>query len=168
MKKELFIPDRIFDDVYGITPEYLLSENIKFVLSDIDNTLVKYGDRKPGEKLLSWFAELRAAGIKTALISNNNKKRVRIFNKELNFPAYHRSGKPSRRVVFKLMDEMGAKKSNTCIIGDQIFTDVLCAKRAGIRAFFVTSIESPKDLFGKLKKKLEKKFIEEYHKKYGE
>lgn len=167
MKKNLFIPDRIFEDIYEITPEYFLSENIKFVLSDIDNTLVTYSDKEPTEKLLSWLEALKNAGIKTALISNNNEKRVKLFNKKLGYPAYHGSAKPSRRFVFRLMKEMGAEKENTCILGDQIFTDVLCAKRAGIRAVLVRSIEPPKDLFGKIKKRLEKKYIAEYYKKQG-
>ncbi len=165
MKKNLFIPDQIFNDIYEITPEYLISENVRFVLSDIDNTLVTYSDKEPTEKLLVWLRSLDEAGIKTAFISNNNKNRVSRFNKDLRYPAYHGSGKPSRRFVFRLMEEMGAEKENTCIIGDQIFTDVLSAKRAGIRAILVQSIEPPKDLFGKIKKALEKKYVAEYYKK---
>ena len=167
MKKNLFIPDRIFNDIYEITPEYLKNEGLSFVLSDIDNTLVTYGDDEPTEKLLLWLGSLEAAGIKTAFISNNNKRRVRLFNKRLNYPAYPNSAKPSRKFVFRLMDEMGAEKGNTCILGDQIFTDVLAAKRAGIRALYVQSIEPPKNLLGKIKKHFEKGFIAEYYKKNG-
>lgn len=167
MKKDLFIPDRIFNDIYEITPEYLLSEGLRFVLSDIDNTLVTYGDDTPTEKLLSWLKSLTDAGIKIAFISNNSKKRVSVFNKDLQYPAYANSGKPSRKAVFRFMKEMGASKENTCVLGDQIFTDVLCAKRAGVRALFVPSIGPPPDLFGKIKKRLEKRYVNEYYKKNG-
>ena len=167
MKKNLFIPDRIFKNIYEITPEYLTGENVFFVLSDIDNTLVTYGDHEPTEELLKWLSSLESAGIKTALISNNTKKRVSRFNRILNYPAYSNSGKPSKKMVLRLLEEMGAEKERACILGDQIFTDVLCAKRAGIRAIYVESIEPPKDLFGKIKKRLEKRFIREYYKING-
>lgn len=32
-----FMPDRCFDDIYMITPEFLLAEGIRAVLLDIDN-----------------------------------------------------------------------------------------------------------------------------------
>ena len=163
MKKNLFIPDRIFENIYAITPDYLIGENIRFVLSDIDNTLVTYNDDEPTKEVLEWFSALDSAGIKTAFISNNNEERVRVFNKDLNYPACSRSSKPSRKSVRKLMGEMGAEKENTCVLGDQIFTDVLCAKRSGLRALFVPSIGPQKNLFGRIKKYFEKRFIAKYY-----
>lgn len=39
-----FMPDGIFDDIYAITPEFLLSLGVRGLILDIDNTLVTYDD----------------------------------------------------------------------------------------------------------------------------
>ena len=63
-----FMPDRCFDDIYMITPEFLLAEGIRAVLLDIDNTLVTYDDPEPTEpcKLSTGFAHkgYRSSSIK--------------------------------------------------------------------------------------------------------
>ena len=90
-----FMPDRCFDDIYMITPEFLLAEGIRAVLLDIDNTLVTYDDPEPTEPVIKWLNSLAENGISAAFISNNHRERVERFNSSLGYFASWDSKKPS-------------------------------------------------------------------------
>lgn len=163
-----FLPDRIFDTYENLTPEFLKSEGIRAVISDIDNTLAPYEVAVPDEKIKKWVSELTANGIKVALISNNNAERVELFNRELKLHAYPDSKKPGTKNFRRLLQELGATEKETAVLGDQIFTDVLMGKRCGIKAYIVPPINDKKSLFFKFKRLLEKPIIKAYYRKKGE
>ena len=47
----LFMPDRVYNNIYEITPKALTSQGIRALILDIDNTLVTYDDPKPTERV---------------------------------------------------------------------------------------------------------------------
>lgn len=163
-----FLPDLYLDDIYGITPEFLKSKNIKAVLLDIDNTLVTYDDPMPTQSVLNWLEALKTAGISAAFISNNHKERVELFNSSLNLFATYDSRKPSGKCYRAAMNFLGTDKSNTAVIGDQVFTDVWCAKRLGLYAILVKPIKDKTSLFFRSKRLLEKPVLRRYKKKHEE
>ena len=73
------LPDRIFDDIYKITPDFLAKEGIRALILDIDNTLVTYDDPKPTASVREWLDSMKRAGIEAAFVSNNNADRVALF-----------------------------------------------------------------------------------------
>ncbi len=163
-----FMPDLYLDDIYGITPELLTKKGIKAVLLDIDNTLVTYDDPMPTESVLKWLDSLKKAGISAAFISNNHKERVELFNSELKFFATYDSRKPSGKCYRAAMAHLGTDRSNTAVIGDQVFTDVWSAKRLGLYAILVKPIKDKTSLFFRSKRALEKPILRRYAKKHGE
>ena len=62
---------------------------------------------------------------------------------------------------------MNATPDKTMMIGDQIFTDIWCARNAGSLGILVTPIPYPENLFFKCKRVLEKPFIRAYRKKHS-
>ena len=158
----LLVPDFIFDNFYSITPEFLKENNISAIVSDIDNTLVTYDDEKPTLRVLSWLESLSSADIKISFVSNNSHERVRIFNEALGFFAVGKSGKPFKKNVLRALEKMNAEKKNACIIGDQVFTDVLAGRNAGIRTVLVPPIKDKTDVFTKFKRLLEKPILKAY------
>lgn len=166
--KKLFSPDFIFDSIHTITPEFLIGRKIRAVVLDIDNTLVTYGEAEPDEEVCRWVSRLSDAGIGVAIASNNNKDRVRLFNRKLGVFTVHESKKPSRRSVFAVCGRFGAKPEEIAVIGDQIFTDVLCANRAGAAAILVKPIPYAENLFFKFKRALEKPFIRKFRRDHTE
>lgn len=162
----LFMPDLYLDDIYGISPEYLTNLGIKAVLLDIDNTLVTYDDPVPTENVLSWLKSLEDAGIKPAFISNNDRDRVELFNKDLGYFASWKSGKPSGKYYKAAMKHIGTDVTNSCVIGDQVFTDVWSAKRLGMKAILVKPIKDKTSLFFKFKRFLEIPVLRRYSKKH--
>ena len=163
--KHPFIPDIMFDSIHDITPDYLLSKGIRAVVLDIDNTLVTYGMPEPTAEVTNWIEALQAKGISVALASNNGRERVERFNKKLGVFTTYKSGKPSPRAVFASCGHFGVRPEETAVIGDQIFTDVCCAKRAGALAILVTPLPYDENLFFKFKRLMEKPFIHAYRRK---
>ena len=108
MLDKYLIPDRIFNNIYEITPDFLLSRGIKAVALDIDNTLVTYDDPEPIPTVLEWFDSLKNAGISIAFVSNNDHERVRVFNQSLGFYAHGKSGKPGGKYIREAMAHMGS------------------------------------------------------------
>lgn len=164
--EKYLIPDIFFKDIYEITPEFLLSEGIRGLVLDIDNTLVTYDDPVPTEPVMAWFKSMEAAGIKMAFVSNNsNPERVNRFNSELGYFAMSRGGKPFSRGVRRAMSAMGTTKENTAIIGDQLLTDIMAGKCAGLkRSFAVLPIKDRTELFFRTKRKIEAPYVRKYHK----
>ena len=156
------VPDYMFDDIYGVTPEFLRSIGVSGVILDIDNTLVPYENATPTEQVLLWLSSLSGAGIRCAIVSNNNKKRVEAFNVDIKLPAYHFSAKPFSDSVKRAMKDINSNKENTVFIGDQVLTDVWAAHNAGIRAILVRPIKDKTDLFTRAKRKIEARFIRKY------
>ena len=160
----LLTPDAMFEKFDDITPEFLLAHGITALLIDIDNTLAPYEQPTPDERIKNYFASLSENGIKAALVSNNNHKRVELFNSELGLLAFADSGKPGKKTLLLAMEKMGSTVENTAAIGDQLLTDALGAHRIGIPAFIVPPIRDKKNLFFRFKRWLEKPFVKRYKK----
>ncbi len=162
-----FTPEYYFETFEDANADFLLSIGVKGIVLDIDNTLEPYEHPKAGDHVIKWFNELEAAGIKTSIVSNNNKERVRIFNEDFGMPAYSRGGKPFKKNVLKAINDMGISKNEAILMGDQIFTDVWAAHNAGIPAILVPPINDRRDLLTRFKRFLEAFVMSAYRKREG-
>ncbi len=163
-----FVPEYIFDTFRGATVELLISLGIRGIILDIDNTLEPYEHELPGEQVILWLNALKEAGIRAAIVSNNNKERVELFNRDLGLSAYAKAGKPLKKNLIRAMQDMGTDSSNTILMGDQVFTDVWAAHNAGIPAILVPPINDKRDLLTRFKRWLETPILKKYeriHKK---
>ena len=158
-----FFPDRYVASTYVIDFEKLYSEGVRGLIFDIDNTLVPHGapaDRRAEEL----FARLKRIGFSCCLISNNQEPRVRMFNENIQVDYVYNAHKPSTKNYVKAMEIMGTGKDNTVFIGDQLFTDVWGAKRAGIPNILVKPIHPKEEIQIVLKRYLEKIVLHFYKK----
>lgn len=156
---KFFTPEYYFDTFDMASVDFLTSLGIKGVILDVDNTLEPYENALPGEHVVKWLNELREAGISCAIVSNNNRDRIELFNESLGLPMFYKAGKPFAKNVLRAMDAMGTSKENTILMGDQIFTDVWAAHNAGIPAILVPPINDKKDLLTRFKRLLEKPIL---------
>ena len=158
-------PTYYFKSIYDVPIEFFLKNEIKGILFDIDNTLEPYASAVPGDKCKELFRELHAAGIKTAIISNNHKDRVEEFAADLNSDFYYESLKPKTGNIFSAIEKMGLDKKEVIIVGDQLFTDVWAGSRAGIRSVFLDKLSDVEGRFVKFKRLLETPFIKRIRKR---
>ena len=161
------MPDGIFDDIYAITPEFLLSLGVRGLILDIDNTLVTYDDPVPTERVEGWLEAMHDAGISTAFVSNNHRERVEEFCRNLDCFWLSDAGKPSRKGLFAAMEHMGTDVSSTAAVGDQVFTDMWCGHRGGLLCIMTAPICNRDQLITKVKRGAERQVMKVYFKKYG-
>lgn len=161
---ERFFPDAYMESTYAVPFEKLYEEGIRGVIFDIDNTLVPHG--APADKRAEeLFVRLKDIGFSTCLISNNQEPRVKMFNQNIGTDYIYNAHKPSTKNYVRAMEIMGTDKTNTVFIGDQLFTDVWGAKRAGIRNILVKPLHPKEEIQIVLKRYLEKVVLHFYEKK---
>lgn len=156
------IPDLRLEGYKSLTPEILKEQGVRALLIDIDNTLAPYEQPLPDDDHRAWFRSLKEAGVRCALVSNNKPERVTTFNASLGLPAYADCGKPSRKHLRRALDGLGVPASEAAVLGDQIFTDCLSARRMGMKAFIVPPIRDKRTLFFRFKRALEKPVLRAY------
>ena len=152
---KLFYPDCIYDRIYDINVSQLKEKNIKAIVFDIDNTLAANGDEKPDDRTRSYLEMLRGEGFEIVIASNNNEYRVEKFCDGLDVLFVHKANKPLGKKTISLLKKINVKNKEACIVGDQIFTDVLCGKLAGFHTILVTPFDDNENKFIKFKRKIE-------------
>lgn len=159
-----FYPDEYLSSTYEINFERLCAEGYKGVLFDIDNTLVPHG-APADERALKFFAHLRKLGMKYCVISNNKLSRVKPFAEAVGALYIDDAHKPSAKNYHKAMGLLGCDTTNALFVGDQIFTDIYGAKRAGMRTILVKPIHPKEEIQIVLKRYLEKIVLYFYKRK---
>ncbi|KKK94960.1 hypothetical protein LCGC14_2677590, partial [marine sediment metagenome] len=122
-------PDFFADSIYEIDNKWLERNKIRALIVDVDNTILSRDAVAPHAKLLEWVVNLRKSGIKLIVVSNNWTARVRKIAEELGLPLLAPAGKPLGFVFRRAIEMLGSDRSETAIIGDQLFTDVLGGRR---------------------------------------
>jgi len=122
-----------FKDLIDIEMELLVEQGIRFLMLDLDNTIAAYNETEPSEPVLKWFEKLKASEVKPFIISNSTRAdRVEGFAEALGIGFIMRACKPSPKSPLKAMQENCFEPSESALIGDQTFTDVLSANLAGV------------------------------------
>ncbi len=164
--EKLLMPDEMYDSFFEVTPEHLTSLGIKYIFSDIDNTLATYDDPTPPANVLAWLGEMKKNGIKVAFVSNNNDERVARFNEKTKLVAYSKARKPLLGKLRQAMDDLGAQRENSLLLGDQLLTDAAAGNRAGMYVVIVPPIKDVPTPFFRFKRKIEAPYIRKFKKNH--
>lgn len=152
---ERFYPTECAVSVYEVDFTAYYDKGIRGIIFDIDNTLVPHG--KPADKrAVELFFRLHSMGFKTCLISNNREPRVKSFAAAVDSAYICNAHKPSAVNYKKAVKQMGISERTALFVGDQIFTDIYGANRAGIASLLVKPIHPKEEIQIVLKRYLEK------------
>ncbi|WP_317854910.1 YqeG family HAD IIIA-type phosphatase [Chakrabartyella piscis] len=162
---EPLFPDYYIENVYQLPLEELKSRGIRGLIFDIDNTIAPFDVADPDEKLMDFFMHLQEEGFRLGILSNNNKKRVQHFNRKLKLLAIHKADKPLPFKVKSGLKKLSLTPETSALVGDQVFTDVLCGHMAGMTAIMVAPICERDQLVTKVKRGLEKQVLKVYFRK---
>ena len=135
-----FFPTYDFPHAYDITPEFLRAEGIGAIISDLDDTLTCHDSQDLAPEYRAWLNDIAAAGIRFCILSNNSVERTRPFCERNGLDFAADAKKPGKKVLLATVERLGISTGEALLIGDQIFTDILCGKNAGIRTAAVKPI----------------------------
>lgn len=154
------LPNRHVQDVFEVTPEELKAQGIKGIITDLDNTLVAWDVADATDQVIDWFKMMADNNIKVTIISNNNLERVRIFSEPLNTPFIYSARKPLGKAFKKATKQMGLKREEIVVMGDQLFTDVLGGNFAGFYTVLVVPVAKTDGKITRINRMMEKRFLD--------
>ncbi|MGM9925504.1 MAG: YqeG family HAD IIIA-type phosphatase [Bacillus sp. (in: firmicutes)] len=161
---KLFLPSEHVKSIFEISPQSLIDKGIKGIITDLDNTLVEWDRPSATPKLIEWFNDMQAHGILVTIVSNNNEKRVRAFSDPLKIPFIYRARKPMGKAFKKAIANMGIKKEEAVVIGDQLLTDVLGGNRSGFYTILVVPVAQSDGFFTKFNRQVERRILSRFEK----
>ena len=161
---QAFYPKEYLDSVYGIDFEGFYRKGYRGIIFDIDNTLVPHG-APADERAKELFGRLKGLGFSCCLLSNNQRPRVEMFNEEIRVHFIENAHKPSVKNYRRAMELMHTDLKSTLFVGDQLFTDVYGANRAGIYSVLVKPIHPKEEIQIVLKRYLERVVLYFYKRK---
>ena len=138
-----FVADEYVKSIFDIDLASLKEKGKRVIFTDLDNTLVGPAVLKPSEEVKTFFNQARALGYEIHIVSNNNQERVVNFATDLCENAHHRAYKPFPVKMRRILKQY--RKEDVMMIGDQLMTDVLCAKQLGLYTILVEPIHLATD-----------------------
>ncbi len=136
----LFCPNAYYDSIYDIDLNELKSKNIRGLIFDFDNTLIARGSRETPDGLHDWLQKVEQAGFRACIVSNNLQSKIGAVAQKLGIQLVAQAGKPRNKAFTQGMKVMGTTASQTAVIGDQLFTDILGGNRLGLVTILVVPV----------------------------
>lgn len=157
-------PEFLAEKITDISFDFLRENGVSGLIIDLDNTLAKRDATFLEEECYGWLKEARRRGFALMIVSNNWNDRVKralldLGNEvEILAPA----GKPFLKRLKKRFKKMNFDARSTIFIGDQVFTDILGAKRLGVKSILVLPLSNYDLPHTRVLRKIEKKLISQW------
>ncbi len=133
-------PDVHVSDIGAIDVHALADCGVRGLIVDLDNTLVSAHTADAPEHVHGWMRTMRDMGMHICIVSNNDHERVARFAAPLHVPFVAHARKPSKRAFDRARVQLRMDAKAIAVIGDQLLTDVLGAKRCGMYVVLVDPI----------------------------
>lgn len=160
-----FYPTFYFERAVDISPDLLRSFGISAILTDLDDTLTTHGCQQLAPEYALWLQTLRDAGISVSVLSNNTEERTRPFCERNGLNYFCKAKKPLPGRAKSAARALGLSREQVLVLGDQIFTDILCGRFAGMRTAAVRPIGCRATRWIAVKRILEKPIWRSYFRK---
>ena len=159
-----FYADAYLNSILDVTVPFLSEKGISGLILDIDNTLIGHNVALPDENVLGHLRSLEGGGIKLCVVSNNNEQRVKNFCEKIGVSFFVANALKPRRIGYlRAFEELNLSPDRVAAVGDQVFTDVWGAKRAGCFAILTKPLHKGGEGFLiALKRVLEKPFTRNF------
>ena len=166
MAIENYMPDFAIEAVYDLTVESLKKHGIKAVLVDLDNTLIAWNNPDGTPEMKQWLHDVRDAGIRIIVVSNNTKKRVKRAVEKFEIDYVCWSMKPFTWGIDRALKEFHFEKNEVVMVGDQLMTDIRASHRAGIRSILVKPLVEHDSLKTQINRARERRVLKKITEKY--
>ena len=123
----------------------LQQDGIKGIILDLDSTLMAPRSGVIEERVYQWLSKAEK-NFKLAVVTNNkNEKYLEKASKCLPMPLVGRAAKPSRKILFTVLDKLKVAAEESVLIGDRPLTDILAGRRAGMKTCLVTPLSTMRE-----------------------
>ena len=139
-----FKPEMYYKNIFNINYKLLKEKDVKVLIFDFDNTIMKVDENVPSDKVVALFKKL-SSDFQVFIASNNVKERVRRIGKFMNVHAFYSVVKPTKKIKKLLLNKYDVKMNEVAIIGDQIVTDIFMGNRLHMHTILVDPL-GKKDL----------------------
>jgi len=126
--------------IYELDLDFLKNENVKCILTDLDNTLAPYNIPNPDQKVIELVKRIKDAGFNLIIVSNNTGKRVQLFASGLGLDYISGAKKPFTSTIKKGLNERNIMIEDCVLIGDQIMTDIKCANKMNCKCILTSPL----------------------------
>jgi uncharacterized protein len=154
--RRMLEPDLHVATVAHVDLAWLRERGVRGVLIDADDTLVPGDDGPVAPAALAWIEDLRAAGVRVAILSNGTWGRIAALGERLGVPAFAMAGKPFGFAFRRALETIGTTPQTTAMVGDQLFTDVLGARCAGLTSVLVAPLTPGRHPHTRVARRLER------------
>lgn len=155
MLKRLY-PREYVSSIYHIDVSRLWKDGKRAIITDLDNTLVRWNAPSATPKLVSWLKMVQDVGFKVCILSNNDHLRVTEFAQPLGLPALDMAKKPRLRGFQRALSLLQVSAKETVMIGDQVFTDVFGGNRMGMYTVLVMPIHEQEYIGTRVMRRMER------------
>lgn len=156
-----FYPYEYAESVFSIDYQKLYDQGYRGLIFDIDNTLVHHGEDSTPE-VDTLFRHIHQVGLKTILLSNNSEKRILRFLQNIDSDFIAEANKPEVAGYLQAVERLGFPREQVLYIGDQVFTDIYGANKAGIASILVKYLRYPDEKKIGIRRNLEKIILQCY------
>ena len=119
---------------------HLIGCEIKAAVIDVDRTLLPGRDVRLPDSVRSWMLEA-AGSMSLHLFSNNpSKARISAVAEQLGLSYTCGAGKPRRGALRRVIGALALEPHHVAMVGDRLFTDVLCGNRLGLYTVLVRPV----------------------------
>ena len=156
--KRMLKPNYHASSLYDVPLDTLWNNGIRCLVLDLDNTLVAWNVRAFDQKLADWLEYARNIGFALFILSNGGSKRVGIMADQLGLACIANACKPRPSAFLLAASQAGFEPSACAAIGDQLFTDILGANRAGLYSILVDPISEKEFYLTRFSRMMERLF----------
>lgn len=143
-------PHRKIHRIEEIDCRALLSQGIRGIMIDLDNTPAHWHNREVSPAVAAWFATLWQAGLRACMVTNaGHVHRVRPVASRLRLPWVIRVCKPLSRGFLTGMRLLETGPEQTAVVGDMLFTDILGGNRLGLLTILVDPLSHRESFFAR-------------------
>ena len=126
------------------------------ILLDIDNTIAIPNTGICDERAEEFIENLKKEGFKVVIFSNNTRKRVEMFKRDIDVDTNCWSMKPIPFSYLAICRRMKTKPSKTIVLGDQLITDILGANLSGCYGIYCKQLQEKDSRITSFNRKIEK------------
>jgi HAD superfamily phosphatase (TIGR01668 family) len=158
----ILYPSYYCKDIQEITDGFLKEHNIKGIILDVDNTLIDK-DRIMPDKVIKWCNSKKENEFKIIILSNSIRtNKVASISKKLKVEYINFAKKPFRTGFKRALNRLNLTNTEVCVIGDQIFSDILGANLMKMYSILVEPLNSAEPFRVKWQRPIERLVLKKY------